>query len=169
MTYETIDWQQNGNVVVATLNRPESLNAINQKMDHELIDAFNRVRNDDSIRVMILTGAGRAFCAGDDIKERDSGENENELNRDLTGPGSVLTNNYLNLWSNLDTGKPIIAAVNGYALGGGLELTYETNDMTLSQAQRMSAFSRWIIQQTDDAQEGPRAFVEKRKPEYNGR
>ena len=267
MAYETIDWQQNGHVVVATLNRPESLNAINQKMDHELIDMLDLLRNDDSIRVMVLTGAGRAFCAGDDIKERDAGENKNELSRDLTGPGTVLTNNYLNLWNNIDTGKPIIAAVNGYALGGGLELAlacdiriattnasfgtpeitlgffpgggaplrlprvlpgsiamemlltgdrfdaetayqwglishlveqdelldtainiaeriashaplavravrelaYGTNDMTLSQVQRMSAFSRWIIQQTDDAQEGPRAFVEKRQAEYYGR
>ena len=49
------------------------------------------------------------------------------------------------------------------------ELAYGTNDMTLSQVQRMSAFSRWIIQQTDDAQEAPRAFVEKRQPEYHGR
>ena len=45
MSYETIDWQQNGHVVVATLNRPESLNAINQKMDHELIDMLDRLRN----------------------------------------------------------------------------------------------------------------------------
>ena len=87
MGYETIDWQQNGHVVVTTLNRPESLNAMNNTMGQELMDALTRLRDDDSVRVMVLTGAGeRSFCAGDDLKERDAGETELSA-----GPGSVLS------------------------------------------------------------------------------
>ena len=72
----------------------------------------------------------------------------------------------------LDTATNIAERIAGHAplaVRAVRELAYGTNDMTLSQVQRMSAFSRWIIQQTDDAQEGPRAFVEKRQPEFHGR
>ena len=259
MEYTVINWEEIGHVAVVTLNRPEALNAMNRAIRDELMDATFRVKNDDNLRVMVLTGTGRAFCAGADLKERAKGDSDQS-----SGPASVI--NSSPSFTTLDIGKPIIAAINVYSLcvglemslacdiriaakhatfglpeivrgffpgGGGplklprlipramamemlltgdpidadtalqwglisrvvepeellptamqlanriaghaplavkanRELAYATDDMSLSQVQRMSAFSRWIVGQTEDAQEGPRAFVDKREPNYKG-
>ena len=70
MTYETITLEKKGDIATITLNRPEKLNALNPKMAEELLDVFNVVAQDNDARVVIITGAGRAFCAGADIQER---------------------------------------------------------------------------------------------------
>ncbi len=67
MTYETLLWEQDGPVLTLTLNRPDKLNAYTATMGLEIEDAFVRADEDDSVRVIIVTGAGRAFCAGADI------------------------------------------------------------------------------------------------------
>lgn len=243
-------------VAVLTLNRPESLNALNRELSSAIADAFRRVRDDDEIRVAVLTGEGRAFCAGADLKERASGSSQMSA-----GPGSFLAPS-----NTVDAGKPIIAALNGFCLAGGLELAlrcdmrfgaesaqlglteithgffpggggpqrfmrqlphaialdllltgdkidaqtalgmglvsrifpddellpktmevakqiasyaplavqalrevaYAAPDLPLDQALRFGSSLRWIIAQTEDAKEGPRAFSEKRQANYRG-
>ena len=67
MPYETIIYDVADNILTITLNRPDKLNAFNATMQRELIDAFDAADKDDNIRVIIVTGAGRAFCAGADL------------------------------------------------------------------------------------------------------
>ncbi|MGH6778018.1 MAG: enoyl-CoA hydratase-related protein, partial [Bradyrhizobium sp.] len=67
MAYETITYEVAERILTLTLNRPDKLNAFNATMQHELIDAFDRADRDDDIRAIVVTGAGRAFCAGADV------------------------------------------------------------------------------------------------------
>jgi enoyl-CoA hydratase/carnithine racemase len=223
------------------------------------MEAVRRVRDDDSIRVAVVTGAGRAFCAGADLKER--------ARTDAAGSSNFFANTRGETLYSMELDKPLIAALHGYCLAGGLELAltcdlrlaaegtrfgmpeirrgffpggggpqriprlipqaralemlltgdqydaqqmlewglinrvvppaellpqamalaeqiagnaplavkamkelvYTSVDMPLPQALRYGAGLRWIIGQTDDAKEGPRAFAEKREPKYRGR
>jgi E-phenylitaconyl-CoA hydratase len=243
-----------------TLNRPESLNAINQEMHRALIDAWATFRTDSKLRVAVLHGAGeRAFCAGADLKERASkGDPRTRDVWEQAIPGSL--GKTPPIW------KPIIAAIHGYCLGGGFELAlacdlricsddaqmglpeikygffagsggtvrlarlapfgvalellmtgdsvsaetavrlglvnrvvprselretvsnlahrladgapialqavkeiaFRVQDMSLGDALRLEGSLRALVGQTEDAQEGPRAFVEKRKPRFKG-
>jgi len=247
-------------VATLTLNRPEALNAVNGQLSSELMAALERVRDDDAIRVAVITGSGRAFSAGADLRarvvEQDKGRGPTPF--PVNPPASHHT---------FDTQKPLIAAVNGYCLGAGLELAlacdiriastlasfalpeitlgffpggggplrlprviplsaamemlltgdridaatalqyglvsrvvqpeelldeanriasriaanaplavrglreviYQGLDMTLPQALRWGGSMRWAIGQTEDAKEGPRAFAEKRSPNFQGR
>ena len=106
--YEKVD-----QVVVITLNRPESLNAINRQLNAELNEAITRFDGDEQARVAIITGAGRAFCAGRDLKER---AEDNAAGKVPTAADSMTPENPY-MWSQ--TWKPLIAAINGYALAGG--------------------------------------------------
>ena len=258
---DEVVWEQPGHVATIRLNRPEALNAMNRALADQLMDALERVRDDDSVRAAVITGTGRAFSAGADLKERARGDS------DRSGGPEVVLNGLPKSFYTFDPGKPVIAAINGLALGGGLELTLAcdirvasseailgtpeitrgffpgggapqrlprlipkalamemlltgdpisadtarewglvnrvvapdevmptsmaiaeriashaplavranremanaTADMTLEQALRLSSMSRWIVGQTDDATEGPQAFVEKRAPEFQGR
>ena len=67
MNYNTLDYQVKDYVLTLTLNRPEQLNAFTVEMSQELISAFNRASADDEVRAIVVTGAGRAFCAGMDL------------------------------------------------------------------------------------------------------
>ena len=116
MSFENILIQKEGKVTIVTLNRPQSLNALNKQTLKELSTIMEELNHDDSIRAIILTGAGeKSFVAGADIKEfSDFGqEKAEELAR--TGQDEVF--NKIESMS-----KPVIAAINGFALGGGLEL-----------------------------------------------
>ncbi len=116
MIYENIILGNEGKIATVTINRPESLNALNYKTIRELSDAFGKLNDDREIRVIILTGSGeKSFVAGADIKEfSDFGT---EAAEELARNGQNLLFNRI---ENLN--KPVIAAVNGFALGGGLEL-----------------------------------------------
>ncbi|OZI38165.1 enoyl-CoA hydratase [Bordetella genomosp. 10] len=104
-------------IATVVLNRPEAMNAVDPEMRGLLHAAWDRLRQDDEIRVAIVTGAGdRAFCTGSDLKKTlPSGESAaQQLLGGGAGSGSLI--------ANLNTDKPLIAAINGYALGGGMEL-----------------------------------------------
>ncbi len=116
MVYENLILEQNGSVSIITINRPESLNALNAKTIAELSSALDELALSLQTRVVILTGSGeKSFVAGADIKEfSDYTEKEAE---------NLARNGQQTLFNKIENfSKPIIAAVNGFALGGGLEL-----------------------------------------------
>lgn len=251
-------FETRGHVAILTLNRPDQLNALNGELSQAYMEALDRVRHDDAIRVAVINGAGRAFCAGADLKAR--------AQSDAAGGDNFYASLRTESQYTAPFEKPLIAAVHGFCLAGGLELAltadirvaaegtrfgmpeitrgffpggggpqrlprmvpqafalemlmtgdhyeaetmltwglvnrivpqeqlldealaiaeriashaplamramkeliYESMDLTLPQALRHGASQRWIIGLTDDAKEGPRAFAEKRQPEYRG-
>ena len=100
-------------MVVITLNRPDSLNAINRQLRRELGEAVLRFDEDENARVAVITGAGRAFCAGRDLKER---AEDNAAGIQARARDSMSQERPY-MWPQ--TWKPLIAAINGYALAGG--------------------------------------------------
>jgi enoyl-CoA hydratase len=115
MNYETLNVERRDRIAFVTINRPDKLNALNAQAKSELKGLFLEIQHDAEVDVVILTGfGGKAFVAGTDIKELAT----------LDEPhGKLFSENgqaVFNLIENL--GKPVIAAVNGYALGGGAEL-----------------------------------------------
>jgi enoyl-CoA hydratase len=112
MTYETILTERRGRVLLVTLNRPKALNALNVQLSHEVIDALTQADRDDGVGCIVITGSAKAFAAGADIKEMQS-----QTYTDMHGA------DFFCQWDALATlRKPTIAAVSGYALGGGCEL-----------------------------------------------
>ena len=246
-------------VATITLNRPEQLNAIDPALARGLVEALQEVRARDDIRVALLTGNGRAFCAGADLKSRARGESG------AGGPALLFDPTAATIYET-DPKKPLIGAINGYCLGGGFEIAltcdlliaselavfglpeitlgffpgggapvrlprkipaalandmlfmgeridavtalrygvvsrvvphdqlltvaramaakiagnapvavramreviHRQADLALSDALRLAGTMRYVVGLTDDAKEGPRAFVEKRTPEYRG-
>src|ERR1700739_2609217 len=115
MNFENILLEKKDSIAYGTVNRPKVFNALNMAPMEELRAAFHDVKNDVAIRVVIFTGAGeKAFIAGADIGEL--AKNNAVQAKEYTHPGQ----NVLNLIENL--GKPVIACINGFALGGGCEM-----------------------------------------------
>ncbi|HUD17468.1 MAG TPA: enoyl-CoA hydratase/isomerase family protein, partial [Acidimicrobiales bacterium] len=108
-------YELDGHVATITYNRPESLNAINAEMRRALNEAFTRFRDDEDAWVAIVTGAGKAFCAGGDM--RDGAGSAGEFAGSFWEKPTV--NSFESGW---EIYKPVIAAVNGYCLGYGLTL-----------------------------------------------
>ncbi len=126
MQYKTIDYQVNDLILTLSLNRPEQMNAFTVTMATELVHAFNRASNDDDVSAIVVTGKGRAFCAGMDLTREG---NVFGLDESLTPtladmqsgeiiPGLSDTGGTVNL-SIYDCKKPVIAAINGAAVGIG--------------------------------------------------
>ncbi len=247
-------------IATITLNRPEAMNTMSRELSEGLADAMREVRDNDAVRVAVLTGNGRAFCAGADLRER------NATGRGFSNPADVFNISPGGGIGAVDTKKPIIAAINGYCLGGGFEMSLQCDlriaseaatfglpeitygffpggggpvrlprfipqalaaeivllgerfdaatalkygvisrvvppdqlmetahtmaariagfapvavravtelmrsqaDLPLDRALRLGSSLRWIVGQTEDAREGPRAFVEKRAPQFKG-
>jgi len=122
MTYQQILYEIKDNILTLTLNRPDQLNAFTSQMREELIDAFDRADADDQVRAIIVTGAGRAFCAGADLSagvetfdyQARDGQSLAKQHRD---GGGRLT---LRIFESI---KPVIAAINGPAVGIGVTMT----------------------------------------------
>ena len=134
--YETILYEKSGPVVTVTLNRPDSVNALNPQMVKELHEALDEADRDRQVRAIILTGAGRGFCAGYDIARRPGGRSR------LDARGADV-NEFINDWWTGDTNSvralqhlwhlstPVIAAVHGWVMGGGFWYTLAC-DMTIA-------------------------------------
>jgi len=121
--YSELLYEVDGPVLTITLNRPDKLNAFTFTMMRELIDAFDNADADDDVRAVIVTGAGRGFCAGADLAAgdstfdyRDTSGNEAKLEDARDGGGLVALRIF-------ESKKPVIAAVNGPAVGVGVTMT----------------------------------------------
>lgn len=116
MNYENIYIEEEGSIATITIDRPKKLNALNKQTIHELHVAFKELEEDEVIKVIVITGSGeKAFVAGADISEfSDFGV---EKGGELAAKGQEILFDFV---ENLS--KPVIAGVNGFALGGGLEL-----------------------------------------------
>jgi len=187
MKYEMIEVTQEGGVKTIKLDRPKSLNALCTPMMKELAHALATAQEDSSIGCVVLTGSEKAFAAGADIKEMQDLQYINIYKTDSFSDYHDAPSRFR---------KPLIAAVAGYALGGGCELammcdfiiasdtakfgqppiammTKETLnaafEMPLSQG---LLFERRLFQSmftTEDQKEGMNAFVEKRKPHFKNK
>jgi enoyl-CoA hydratase len=113
---------------VITLNRPDEMNALSRALRKEFVAAFDDCNRDESIRVVILTGNGKAFCAGFDLKELGSGNSDNAAEE---------TNNAM-AWAMSEFKGPIIGAINGHAVTGGFELALACDVLIASEYARFA-------------------------------
>jgi enoyl-CoA hydratase/carnithine racemase len=136
MSYETIRYDLDDRVLTITLHRPEKLNAFTPLMCRELIDAFERADADDSVRAVIVIGAGRAFCAGADLGSGGetfnslAGGQSETLEEHRDGGGLVTLRIF-------QSKKPVIAAINGPAVGVGITMTLPMDIRIASSAARI--------------------------------
>ncbi len=135
MTYETLLYEVRGEVVLVHLNRPDRLNAYTRQMRHELVAVIERVNADPALGAMVLTGAGRAFCAGADIQDTFKAGMENlSAQRDKSGKEFVQL---------VRRSKPLVAAVNGHAVGVGLTMILGFDTILCSEKARFQcAFAK---------------------------
>ncbi|MFN8533546.1 MAG: enoyl-CoA hydratase-related protein [Dehalococcoidia bacterium] len=122
VTMECATFEQRGSVAIVTLNRPEAKNSLNTGIHRDVVWSWDEINSNPDIRVAIVTGAGeRAFCAGRDIKEFIDfyGEDGKERVRPIDDPNDPQ---FGKLCNHYTVRKPLIAAINGYAVGGGLEI-----------------------------------------------
>jgi 2-(1,2-epoxy-1,2-dihydrophenyl)acetyl-CoA isomerase len=134
MDYECLLFRTDGAIATITLNRPDRLNALNVRIGVELLDALDRCRDGAEIRCVVLTGAGRAFCAGDDLKQG-TGFSERAARAGADArPGSAAYDDVVRAyvagegrWPRIVAAirslpKPVIAMINGYAFGAGFNI-----------------------------------------------
>lgn len=148
MSYSTIRYEVSEGLLTITLNRPEQLNAFTTQMAEELIDAFRHASADDAVRAVIVTGAGKAFCAGMDLSVPGNvfGLDESQrpalddMHQRLDDPAIVRgvrdTGGRVTL-AIFDCTKPVIAAINGAAVGIGATMTLATDVRLASEKARI--------------------------------
>ena len=148
MTYKTLIWDVTDRVLTLTLNRPDQLNAFTVEMAHELIDAFGRASEDDGVGAVVVTGAGRAFCAGMDLSAQGNvfgldesqrpgiGDMQDRLEDAAIRDGVRDTGGRVTL-AIYDCKKPVIAAINGPAVGIGATMTLAMDIRMASDKARM--------------------------------
>lgn len=112
--FENIKYEKKDHIAYVTIDRPDAMNALNNAVLDELFTAFYNISKDDEVRVAILTGAGKAFVAGADIAAM------HRMNPVEGRAMMIKGHNVMNLMESIE--KPVIAAINGFALGGGCEL-----------------------------------------------
>ncbi|MDP2954236.1 MAG: enoyl-CoA hydratase-related protein [Chloroflexota bacterium] len=127
--YRHLKVEMKDKVLILTLNRPDALNAMNPLMIEESADFYNRVGNDPDVNVIVMTGAGRAFCAGGDVK--------GFHNKEFTGHGPFRGPHHAQSCM-LDVPQPIIAAVNGDAIGLGATLALFSDIIIASEKARFA-------------------------------
>ncbi|MET0377583.1 MAG: enoyl-CoA hydratase-related protein, partial [Spongiibacteraceae bacterium] len=167
MTYNTLDYRVDNRILTLTLNRPEQLNAFTVEMANELVAAFNRASEDDDVGVIVVTGAGRAFCAGMDLSvpgnvfglDETQRPTLDDLHNRLDDPaifnGVRDTGGRVTL-AIYDCKKPVIGAINGAAVGIGATMTLAMDVRLASEKARigfvfgkigvvMEACSSWFL------------------------
>jgi enoyl-CoA hydratase len=124
MTSQTVLYEARDRVALLTLNRPDRLNAIGAQTGRDLREAVARANADDAVHVIVLRGAGRAFCSGYDLK--DFAEGDTPYNQDMPWDPMIdfrmmkqNTDDFMSLWRSY---KPTIAQVHGYAVAGGSDI-----------------------------------------------
>ena len=160
--YETIATEMVGPFVLkVTLNRPQAGNSVNTQMGHDLLDLWNRLTADaGDVRCVVLTGAGeKIFCAGGDLKERNG-----MTKRAWTLQHELFERMY---WTLVDLPVPVIAAVNGHAYAGGLEMALSCDFIYTSNAARfaLTEVTLGIMPGAGGTQNLPRAIGERRAKE----
>jgi 2-(1,2-epoxy-1,2-dihydrophenyl)acetyl-CoA isomerase len=148
MEYQFLLFERAGGVARITLNRPERLNALNVALGLEIADALEECEHDDGVRVIVLTGAGRGFCAGDDLKGMTDPlsapgarrRRSDPMRQYVDGPGRwpaiVRTMTHLP--------KPIVGAINGHAHGAGFNLALACDFRVVSEAATLAVpFVKW--------------------------
>jgi 2-(1,2-epoxy-1,2-dihydrophenyl)acetyl-CoA isomerase len=120
MSHETIDLERRGGAALIRLNRPEALNAFDARMSSELLEAVRELADDDAVRAVCITGAGRAFSAGADLRDFANVRTTAEGHADLGGALVEVYNPLLSTVRHMP--KPVVAAVNGGAAGIGCSL-----------------------------------------------
>ena len=142
MTEDSVLYESRGAVALVTLNRPQALNSFTRPMHHQLWAALDKVEADKSIRALVITGAGRGFCAGADLAEFDFEPGPDLVKR--ADPGPVIEQAFNPTVRKLQALRvPTIAAVNGVAAGAGASLAM-TCDLAVaaSNASFIQAFSK---------------------------
>ncbi|MCE9522639.1 MAG: enoyl-CoA hydratase/isomerase family protein [Alphaproteobacteria bacterium] len=133
MGYETISVRKDGPVDWVTLNRPDSLNALNKRLVDDLLDYFGALYWDKSVRVVVMRGAGRAYCAGLDLKERDNGPRSPQAGMTSQRRISEI------VMRMRRCPQPIISLVHGPACGGGFALALASDVRIAGASARMNA------------------------------
>jgi len=119
MTYKCLLYEAKDGIATLTLNRPERMNALGDTLREDFLDAITRTALDPDVRVMIVTGAGKAFCAGGDVKAMNEAK---ETGRDRPLLDKIAPSRDRTLLAMRNAPQPIIAAVNGAAAGAGMNL-----------------------------------------------
>lgn len=125
--YNTIQFEIANGIATLTLNRPERFNAFNEEMSREVIDAIKQTAKNDEARVLVITGAGKAFCSGQDLKDADAAK------------GRSLSDSVVRRYNPMILGlrempKPVIAKVNGVAAGAGASLAFACDYILAAQS-----------------------------------
>ena len=142
MSESTVLYEERGNVGLVTLNRPQALNSFTRQMHHELWAILDKAEANKSIRALVITGAGRGFCAGADLAEFDFADGPNLVER--ADPGPIIDQAFNPTTRRLQNLRmPTVAAVNGVAAGAGASLVM-TCDVAIAAptASFIQAFSK---------------------------
>ena len=141
-TPSTVLYEEHGPVAVVTLNRPAALNSFDRQMHHDLWAAFDQAEANDQIRAMVLTGAGRGFCAGADLSSFDFTPGPDRVAR--ADPGPIIDQAFNPTTRRIQSLRmPIVAAVNGVAAGAGASVAMACDiAIAAPQASFIQAFSK---------------------------